>query len=61
MTALRLGFYVLYIVLGAVIIARMLSTGLRWQVATGIIFGLLLVALGSYRIALFVRSRSAHP
>ena len=61
MIAVRLAFYALYVVLGAVIIARMLSAGLHWEALTGIIFGAVLMALGAYRIALYVRSRTASP
>ena len=58
MTSLRLVFYGLYIVLGALIVVRMLSAGLHWELLTGIAFGTLLIALGAYRIAQFVRGRA---
>lgn len=59
MIALRLAFYVAYIVLGAVIIARMTAAGLHWESFTGIIFGALLITLGIYRIASFLRAGAA--
>ena len=61
MIPLRLTFYGLYVVLGAVIIARMLSAGLHWEALTGVIFGAVLMALGAYRIAGYIRSRAASP
>ena len=58
MTTIRLGFYVLYVVLGAIIIVRLLSVGLRWETASGLLLGAALVALGAYRISLYVRMRA---
>lgn len=60
MTGVRIVFYVLYIALGLIIVARMLSAGLRWEIFTGVIFGLLLIVLGAYRIASFLRSRTVN-
>jgi hypothetical protein len=57
-TPVRLAFYALYIVLGVVIVARMLSIGLHWELLTGIIFGLLLVVLGIYRIVQYIKGRT---
>ena len=58
MTNLRLGFYVLYVVLGAIIIVRLLSAGPRWELVSGLILGALLIALGLYRIAQVIRGRA---
>ena len=59
MTNLRLGFYVLYVILGAIIIVRLLSAGPHWEVISGLILGVLLIALGLYRIVQIVRGRTA--
>ena len=61
MIRLRLAFYALYIVLGLAIMLRILAMGLHWQALSGVILGALLVALGAYRIASFVRRRSGIP
>ena len=58
MTTIRLGFYVLYVVLGTIIIVRLLSVGLRWETASGLVLGAALIALGAYRISLYVRMRA---
>jgi hypothetical protein len=58
-TNVRLAFYVLYVILGCVIIVRLVSAGLRWELFTGLILGALLIALGLYRIAQVMRGRSA--
>lgn len=59
MTNLRLAFYVLYVILGAIIIVRLFSAGPRWELVSGLILGVLLMALGLYRIAQVVRGRAA--
>ena len=61
MTQVRLLFYVLYIVLGIVVIARLLPLGLRWETLSGLIVGLALVALGVYRLGLYARLRGGGP
>lgn len=61
MIPLRLGFYGLYVVLGAVIIVRMLRAGFHWELLTGVVFGALLIGLGVYRIATFLKARTAQP
>ncbi|MHB8355301.1 MAG: hypothetical protein ACYDDQ_01280 [Vulcanimicrobiaceae bacterium] len=59
MTYLRLGMYGLYVILGVTIVARLLSAGAHWRLlVSGVVLGLLLVLLGGYRIALFLRHRS---
>jgi len=55
MIPLRLAFYALYVVLGAAIVVRVLAAGLRWEAFTGVVFGVLLAALGVYRMLQFVR------
>jgi len=57
MISLRLTFYALYVVLGAAIVVRVLSAGLRWEALTGVVFGMLLAALGVYRMMQFFRHR----
>lgn len=59
MIGLRSGFYVLYVVLGAIIFIRMLSFGLRIETMTGLVLGALLVALGVYRLVQVARVRGA--
>jgi len=59
MIAIRLGFYFLYIALGIAIIVRVLSFGLHWQIFSGIVFGGLLIALGTYRLNSFFRRGAA--
>lgn len=61
MIRVRLAFYGIYVVLGAVIVARLLHGGLHWQLATGVIFGVLLMLLGIYRIATYVKGSAAQP
>jgi len=56
---LRTGFYVLYVVLGALIFIRMLSFGIRVETITGLVLGALLVALGLYRLVQVGRVRRA--
>lgn len=55
----RLAFYVLYIVLGIVILARLLSVGFHWETVSGLVLGVALVALGVYRLRLYARMRGA--
>lgn len=57
MTRLRLAFYVLYVVLGAVMLVRLLSIGFHWQTVSGVVLGLALIALGLYRLRLYARMR----
>ncbi len=61
MIPVRLAFYALYVVLGALIVVRLAAGGLHWELATGIIFGLLLMALGVYRIFTFLKGRAPQP
>lgn len=55
MIPVRLAFYAAYIVLGAVIIVRLAAVGLRWEIVPGLVFGAALIALGTYRIATYLR------
>lgn len=55
MIRLRLAFYGLYILLGAVILVRLLYGGFRWESLGGIVLALALIALGIYRIRLYLR------
>jgi hypothetical protein len=50
MIPLRVAFYVLFVVLGAIILVRMLAYGVRMETLTGIVLGGLLIALGVYRL-----------
>lgn len=59
MIAFRLFVYVLYIVLGAIILIRVSAFGLRFESLTGFILGGLLMLLGIYRLVLFARMRAA--
>jgi len=56
-TYARLAFYVFYIGLGGVILARMLAFGLRPQLIPGLVLGVLLIVLGVYRLSSFFQSR----
>lgn len=58
MIPLRLAFYALYVVFGAIIIVRLAALGLRWETLSGLVLGAALVALGSYRLAVYARMRS---
>ncbi len=60
MIPLRVVFYVLYVVLGAIILVRVLSYGIRMETLTGIVLGGLLVALGVYRLMQVLRMRAPH-
>jgi hypothetical protein len=51
---------VLYVVLGAIILVRVLSYGIRMETLTGIVLGGLLVALGVYRLMQVLRMRAPH-
>jgi|GEM_PF-6912538 len=57
MTQVRLGFYVLYVILGCVILMRLLSSGFHWQAVSGLVLAAALIALGVHRIALYARVR----
>ncbi len=59
MTRLRLVFYVLYIVLGSIIMARLLSVGFHWETLAGFVFALALIVMGFYRIRLYARMKDA--
>lgn len=50
MTYVRLGFYVLYVVLGAIIVLRLGALGVRGQTISGLVLGAALIALGLYRL-----------
>lgn len=55
MIRLRLAFYSLYILLGIVILVRLLAAGFHWESLGGIVLALALIALGIYRIRLYLR------
>ncbi len=57
MIGARLGFYVMYVILGAVILVRLLSIGFHWQTVSGLVVGAALIALGVYRLNLYARMR----
>ncbi len=57
MIRLRLAFYALYVVLGAIIIARLLFAGFRSEMLGGLILGAALIALGVYRLSTYARAR----
>lgn len=57
MIPVRLGFYVLYILSGAVIIVRVAQLGIRWQTASGLVLGAAFIAMGGYRIWLWSTRR----
>ncbi len=59
MTSLRLLFYVLYIVLGIVLLVRLLAVGFHWQILTGVVLAFALIILGAYRLMLYARMRGA--
>lgn len=61
MIRLRLGIYVLYVVLGAVVAVRLLAAGPRWEMLSGFIFAAAIAGMGIYRLVLFVRIRSGKP
>jgi hypothetical protein len=54
---LRLAFYVLYVVLGATIAARLLPLGLRVETVAGFVLAAALIVLGLYRIRLWFMYR----
>ena len=58
MTIVRLVFYVLYIVFGLIILAKLLATGLHPQLIPGLVLGLLLIVLGTYRLSSVFRARA---
>jgi len=53
MIRIRLAFYALFVVLGAVIFVRALSAGLRIEILPAVVFALALAGLGIYRIRLW--------
>ncbi len=57
MIGVRLTFYVLFVLLGLVILVRTLAIGLHWESVTAVIFSLALMALGLYRIRLWSTRR----
>lgn len=57
MTGVRLAFYVLYVALGAAIILRLAWSGLRPQMISGLVLGAALMALGIYRLRLYLQMR----
>ncbi|HLI95939.1 MAG TPA: hypothetical protein VKT72_07605 [Candidatus Baltobacteraceae bacterium] len=59
MTRLRLLFYVLYVVLGIMLLVRLLALGFHWQIFTGVVLALALIVLGVYRLMLYARMRGA--
>lgn len=59
MIRLRAAFYLLYVVLGAIILVRVLSYGIHFETITGIVLGTLLVALGIYRLVQVMRVRAS--
>jgi len=59
MTQLRLAFYVLYILLGSVILVRLLSVGFHWETVGGIVLAVALIAMGVYRIRLYTRMKAS--
>jgi hypothetical protein len=58
MISLRVAFYVLYVVLGAIILVRVVGYGIRMETLTGIVLGVLLMALGIYRLTQVLRIRA---
>lgn len=56
-----MAFYVLYVVLGAIILGRILRTGFHWESISGIVLGLALMALGIYRLRLVLSMRISRP
>ncbi len=59
MIPLRVGFYVLYVALGTIILVRVLAYGVRMETLTGIVLGALLIALGAYRLTQVLRIRAS--
>jgi hypothetical protein len=59
MIRLRTGFYFLYVALGTIILVRVLSFGVRFETITGIVLGILLIALGIYRLFQVTRVRTS--
>lgn len=59
MISLRVVFYVLYVVLGAIVLVRVLGYGIRTETLTGIVLGVLLMALGLYRLTQVFRIRAS--
>lgn len=55
MTRVRLAFYVLYVILGIVIVVRLLAIGFHWESVSGLVLGAALIALGVYRLQLYAR------
>ena len=59
MTFVRLVFYALYVVLGAVILVRTAGAGAHWETLPAWVLGAALMALGLYRIRLYLRMRAS--
>ncbi len=57
MIGLRAAFYVLFVLLGSIILIRVLAYGVRYETLTGIVLGILLIALGVYRLVQLARMR----
>lgn len=59
MIRVRLAFYALYTLLGTIILVRLLSAGFHWETIGGLVLGLALIALGAYRLRLYIRMNAA--
>ena len=46
-------------VVGAILIVRMFSQGLRFEILPGLVLGLAMLALGAHRLSLILRARNA--
>ncbi|MBV9277823.1 MAG: hypothetical protein JOZ97_06275 [Candidatus Eremiobacteraeota bacterium] len=57
MNQVRVGFSFVYIVLGIAIIVRVLHYGLHLAIFGGMVLGLVMIALGVYRITFYLRAR----
>ncbi|MBV8689380.1 MAG: hypothetical protein JOZ59_04665, partial [Candidatus Eremiobacteraeota bacterium] len=53
MNQVRVGFSFVYIVLGIAIIVRVLHYGLHLAIFGGMVLGLVMIALGVYRITFY--------
>ena len=58
MNQVRVGFSFVYIVLGITIIVRVLHYGLHLAIFGGVVLGLVMIALGVYRITFYLRVRA---
>lgn len=57
MLAIRMILSVAIAVVGAVLLVRMLSQGLRFEILPGVVLGLAMLALGVHRLSLILRTR----